>query len=56
MSALMFLAATVALGCVLVCSMPAPRKPVDWRDEWCCLECRAPDGQEKPCDDCPVRG
>lgn len=25
----------------------------DWRDEWCVPECWAPDGQERPCDDCP---
>ncbi len=27
----------------------------DWRDEWCCLECWAPDGQDGPCRDCAGR-
>ena len=25
----------------------------DWRDGWCTWDCRAPDGQQVPCEDCP---
>lgn len=60
MSAFWLLVATVALGCVLVCSIPAPRdceltKPHDWREDWCVPECYAADDQSEPCEDCPAR-
>ena len=60
MSALWFLIATVLLGCVLVCSVPAPRdreltEPHDWREDWCCPECYAAHDQAEPCEDCPAR-
>lgn len=59
MTAFWLLAATVALGCVLVCSVPAPRdrelmKPHDWREDWCVPECWAAHDQGEPCGDCPA--
>lgn len=55
MSAFWLLVATVALGCVLVCSVPAPKQPRDWREDWCVPECWAAHGQDGPCEDCPAR-
>jgi len=60
MGALLLLIATVLLGCVLVCSIPAPRdreltEPHDWREDWCVPECWAAHDQAGPCEDCPAR-
>ena len=33
----------------------AADEPDDWRDEWCSLECWAPDGQAGPCAECQRR-
>ena len=55
MSALLALVGTLAL-CVALIIFCAESDNRDWREDWCCLECRAPDGQEKPCEDGPVRG
>lgn len=51
---LLVLVGIVAL-CVTFIIFCAEGDNRDWRDDWCCLECRAPDGQEKPCEDCPAR-
>lgn len=55
MTAFWLLVATVALGCVLVCSVPAPKQPHDWREDWCVPECYAAHDAEGPCEDCPAR-
>ena len=60
MTAFWLLVATVLLGCVLVCSVPAPcdrelTKPRDWREDWCCPECYAAHDQTEPCGDCAAR-
>lgn len=52
---LLVLVGVVALCVTFIILVAESDNEDDWRSEHCCLECWAPDGQEKPCEDCPAR-
>lgn len=53
MSALLAIVGTLAL-CVALIIFCAEGDNRDWREDWCCPECRAAHDQTEPCGDCPA--